>query len=95
MHLIRAYPLTVDLRLALPNVESDWALLLEPITYSPFRWRVLSVHVDSDSDWGQHNLVRHFRTSHFPNLEHFSVIRYSDLSSCNCFEPHNIGGTFL
>ncbi|KAK0494893.1 hypothetical protein EDD18DRAFT_287756 [Armillaria luteobubalina] len=95
MHLIRAYPLTVDLRLALPNVESEWALLLEPITYSAFRWRVLSVHVDSDFDWAQHTLVRHFRTSHFPNLEHFSVIRYSDLSSCNCFEPYNIGGDIL
>ncbi|KAK0212394.1 hypothetical protein DFS33DRAFT_23099 [Desarmillaria ectypa] len=95
MHLIRAYPLTVDLRLALPNVESDWALLLEPITYSSSRWRLLSVHVDCDSDWGQHTLVRHFRTSYFPNLEHFSVIRYSNVSSCNCFARHNFGGNIL
>ncbi len=34
MHLIRAYPLIVDLRLTLPDAESDWALLLEPVTYS-------------------------------------------------------------
>ncbi|KAK0459167.1 uncharacterized protein EV420DRAFT_1479189 [Desarmillaria tabescens] len=95
MHLIKAYPLTVDLRLALPNVESEWALLLEPLTYSSSRWRVLSIHVDSDSDWGQHALVRHFRTSHFPNLEHFSVIRYSDVSSCNCFAQQHFGGNIL
>ncbi|KAG7449794.1 uncharacterized protein BT62DRAFT_607174 [Guyanagaster necrorhizus] len=95
IHLIRAYPLTVDLRLALPNVEAKWALLLVPITYSSSRWRVLSVHVDCDSDGGQHTLVRHFRTSHFPNLEHFSIIRYSDVSSCNCFVQQDLGGNIL
>ncbi|KAK0237746.1 hypothetical protein EDD85DRAFT_789877 [Armillaria nabsnona] len=42
MHLIKVYPLIVDLRLALPNVEPDWPLLLEPIAYSSSRRRTLS-----------------------------------------------------
>ncbi|KAK0237752.1 hypothetical protein EDD85DRAFT_556119 [Armillaria nabsnona] len=33
----------VNLRLALPNVEPGWPLLLDPIAYSSSRWRTFSV----------------------------------------------------
>ncbi|SJL13421.1 uncharacterized protein ARMOST_16864 [Armillaria ostoyae] len=70
-----------------PNVEFDWPLVLEPITYSSSRRQVLSVsaHVDSDYDWAQHPLIRYFRISCCPDLEHSIIdIHHSDVSSYNC-----------
>ncbi|KAK0458750.1 uncharacterized protein EV420DRAFT_330145 [Desarmillaria tabescens] len=83
MHMIRAYPLTVDSRLALHNTESDCTLLLEHVIYSFSRWWLLPIHGDRDSNWD--NTLSFYTSVHhiFLILEHVSIIRHSAVSSCN------------